>query len=146
MNRLAELLRIGKRPAGEGHQPLRLEILTYAPTEFYHCQHCEVVWNQVGLGRRIRREQRASGCLPPELESEYAAISDWAREAIARYGERLAIKVVDAASVEGVVKALWYRVRHFPAFVLDGHERLLGFDRERLNAVLAERLGARGTG
>jgi hypothetical protein len=120
---------------------VRVEILAYAPTEFYHCQHCEVVWDHLGLGRRIHEEQRTSGLLPPDLEADYAAISDWVREAVQRFGDRLTIKMIDAASVEGVWKALRYRVHHFPAFIVDGTEKILGFDRERLDAALAHRLG-----
>ena len=41
-----------------GH--VQVEILTYAPTEFYHCQHCQVVWDSVGLGKHIRAEQRSA--------------------------------------------------------------------------------------
>ena len=115
---------------------MQVEILTYAPTEFYHCQHCEVVWDQVGFGPRIRAEQRSAG-LPPDLQAEYEAISDWVGEAHARYGPRLQVKVVDVASVEGVLKALRHRARRFPAFIVDGRERIVGFDPEQLDAVLA---------
>lgn len=119
----------------------RVEILAYAPTEFFHCGHCEFVWNQVGVGGRVHAEQRRSGLLPPDLQAQYDAISDWVLDALDRYGGRLAVKVVDAASVEGVLKALRHRVRRFPAFVLDGHQRIAGFDRGRLEAALAARLG-----
>jgi len=118
----------------------QVEILAYAPTEFYHCQHCEIVWGQVGLGSRIRQEQRESN-LPPDLQAEYAEISDWVREAFERYGERLSIKVVDAASIEGIFKALRYRSRRFPAFILDSRVRVQGFNRGRLDELLAQRLG-----
>jgi hypothetical protein len=114
---------------------VQVEILTYAPTEFYHCQHCEVVWDQVGLGPRIRAEQRGSG-LPPDLQAEYEAISDWVGAAHQRYGDRLQVKLVDVASVEGVFKALRHRARRFPAFILNGHERIIGFDRATLDMAL----------
>jgi hypothetical protein len=120
---------------------VQVEILAYAPTEFYHCQHCEVVWDHLGLGRRIHEEQRNSGLLPADLQAEYAAISGWVREALERYGERLDIKVIDAASLEGVWKTLRHRVRRFPAFIVDGHEKIVGFNRERLNAAVAHGLG-----
>ena len=120
---------------------MQVEILTYAPTEFYHCQHCEFVWDSLGVGRRIRDEQRGAG-LPPELQAEYTAIADWVAEASARYGNRLTVRVVDVASVEGVIKAVRHRVRRFPAFVIDGRERIAGFDRDRLNAALERRLVA----
>ncbi len=128
-----------RRPQAAAAPLARVEILAYAPTEFYHCQHCEVVFRQVGFGRGVHAEQRESA-LPPDLQAEYAAISDWVREAFERYGERLSVKVVDAASIEGFFKAVRHRSHRFPAFIIDGQERLLGFDRERLNAALQRRL------
>ena len=40
--------------------PLSIEVLTYAPTEFFHCMHCEVTMQAVGLGQAVHREQRAA--------------------------------------------------------------------------------------
>jgi len=122
---------------------VRVEILTYAPTEFYHCQHCEIVWEGVGFGQRVRAEQRDAG-LPSDLQAEYHAISDWAADAHQQYGQRLQVKLVDVASIEGVVKAIRHRTRRFPTFIVDGHERIVGFDRGRLDAALSERLGSSG--
>ncbi len=118
----------------------QVEILAYAPTEFYHCQHCEIVWGHLGLGERLHREQRSSA-LPDDLQAEYAAISEWARRAFDRYGDRLKVKVVDAASIEGLYKAIRYRARRFPAFIIGGADRIIGFDPDRLDAALAQRLG-----
>jgi hypothetical protein len=120
---------------------VQVEILTYAPTEFYHCQHCEVVWDSVGFGERIRAEQRDAG-LPADLQAEYTAIADWVTEAHALYGDLLRVKVVDVASVEGFFKAIRHRARRFPTFVLDGRDRIIGFDRQRLDAALAQRLAS----
>ena len=118
---------------------VQVEILTYAPTEFYHCQHCEVVWDSVGFGKHIRAEQR-SAALPPDLQAEFTAIADWVSSAHARYGDRLEVKVVDVAWLEGLIKSVRRRTRRFPAFVVDGRERVVGFDPERLNAILERRL------
>jgi hypothetical protein len=118
---------------------VHVEILTYAPTEFYHCQHCEIVWDSVGFGQRIRAEQRANA-LPADLRAEFSAISDWVAQSVGQYGERLQFKVVDVASVEGVIKALRHRVRRFPAFIVDGSERIVGFDPDRLDEAISRRL------
>ena len=118
---------------------MQVEILAYAPTEFYHCQHCEVVWDHLGVGRPIHAEQRAAG-LPPDLQAEYADIAAWVAEAQARYGSQLTVSVVDAASMQGLWKSLRYRARRLPAFILDGRAVVLGFDRARLDAALEQRL------
>jgi len=123
-------------------QPVEIQILAYAPTEFFHCQHCELVWQQVGIGDRFRAERRSSGLLPPDLAAQYTEISDWAGDAFAHSDGRLIIKAVDVVSLEGVWKALRHRVRRFPAFLFDDGERVVGFDRARLDAALARRLGS----
>jgi hypothetical protein len=117
----------------------QVEILAYAPTEFYHCQHCEIVWGHLGLGQRLHAAERKNA-LPADLQAEYAAISDWALRAFDRYGNRLTVKVIDAASIEGLYKAVRHRARRFPSFIIDGQERIIGFDRERLDTMLADRL------
>ncbi len=38
-------------------RPLMIEIVAYAPTAFYHCTHCEVVWKETGFSRGVREEQ-----------------------------------------------------------------------------------------
>ncbi len=130
-----------RRPSVLPGPKARVEILAYAPTEFYHCQHCEIVWDHVGFGKGLHAEQRESA-LPPDLQAEYAAISRWVSEAHERYGARLFVTVVDPASIEGFFKSLRHRSRRFPAFIIDGEERVVGFDRERLDAALQKRLGA----
>jgi hypothetical protein len=131
---------VNSRPARPRLWPsAQVEILAYAPTEFYHCQHCEIVWGHLGLGQRLHAEERKNA-LPADLQAEYAAISDWALQAFDRYGDRLTVKVVDAASIEGLYKAVRHRARRFPSFIIDGRERIIGFDRERLDNMLADRL------
>ncbi len=114
---------------------VRVEVLAYAPTEFYHCQHCGVVWDQVGLGRHIRADQRGSG-LPPDLQAEYDAITDWLVSARQRYGEQLQVSLVDVASAEGVLKAIRHRTRRYPSFIVNGRERIVGFDPAKLDTAL----------
>jgi hypothetical protein len=122
---------------------VQLKILTYAPTEFFHCQHCEIVWDGIGLGQRVHAEQRASG-LPADLQAEYQAIAEWLGDTQRRYGQQLQVTMVDVASVEGLVNAVRHRVRRFPAFIVDGQERVVGFDRQRLDATLVRRMASRG--
>ncbi|MBV8083697.1 MAG: hypothetical protein JO247_02665 [Chloroflexi bacterium] len=119
---------LGTRPS------VRVEIIAYAPTEFFHCQHCELVFNQVDFGRREHAHQRETQ-LPPELMAEYQAIADWAEAALQRYGEAVQLKLVDAVSIEGVLESIRHRSRRFPVFVVNG-ERYAGFDPAALDRAL----------
>jgi hypothetical protein len=106
-------------------EPLTVEVIAYAPTEFFHCAHCEVVFQQVGVGQKIHAEQRESN-LPADLKAEYARLAAWAEQLVERHPGEIQFRIVDAASLEGVYKALRYRLRRFPAVVVGGNERIVG--------------------
>ncbi len=122
-------------------KPLRVEAITYAPTVFYHCQHCELTFEEMGIGERLRRQEAAEG-LPDDLAREYQALSDWSRELIARFGGRVHLTVIDAASIEGFLASLRYRVFRYPAVVIDRRERFLGPDLAAVLPAIERRLGA----
>jgi hypothetical protein len=99
-----------------------VQIITYAPTAFYHCQHCELTFNQAGLGDEVHREQ-AREALPPDLRREYDELSDEIHDVITDWGDRVRVRVIDAASIEGVFKSLKYRTHRYPAIIVDGKRR-----------------------
>jgi hypothetical protein len=106
-------------------EPLPVEIIAYAPTAFYHCTHCEVAWREMGASNRIHQEQMQSS-LPDDMAREYAAVSDWVREIFRIHCDRIVVKVIDAASIEGVYKALRYNARRYPAIIVGRTSRFAG--------------------
>ncbi|MGE5642698.1 MAG: hypothetical protein ACM3Y8_06780 [Byssovorax cruenta] len=106
-------------------KPLLVEIIAYAPTAYYHCTHCEVAWREMGATNRIHEEQMQSS-LPPDLMQEYQKISDWVQEMFRVHCDAIVLKVIDAASVEGVYKSLKYKARHYPAVIVNGTARFIG--------------------
>ena len=126
-------------------RPVRVEVITYAPTVFRHCQHCEVAFEGIGLGERIHRAEAVDG-LPDDLATDFARVSEWVHGLIERHGPRLAISVVDAASIEGVWKSLRHGARRYPAVVVDGRTVLAGAgaDLARADELIDRRLGDPG--
>ncbi len=116
-----------------------VEVLIYAPTMFFHCQHCEFVWQQTGTAPDYRKEQLESA-IPEDLKQEYQKLSDWVLSTAQAYGGRVIFKVIDAASIEGLYKSLRYRTRKFPAMIVDGRERILGLDFDRARMLIEQRL------
>jgi hypothetical protein len=126
-------------------RPVKLEIIAYAPTIFIHCAHCELAWDGAGLAQRLRQEQWDNS-FPDDLRDEYLQISDLVLKLRAKYGPYFRVSVVDAASIEGFFKSLRYGVRRFPAFVLDGRDKVVGFDLAKVEGLVEQRLleGAEG--
>jgi hypothetical protein len=109
------------------NEPLLVEVIAYAPTAYYHCTHCEVAWREMGKSNRVHEEQLESS-LPEDLQREYLAVSDWVRELFRVHCDRLIVKVIDAASIEGVIKSLRYKARRYPAIIVNQRGRFLGGD------------------
>jgi hypothetical protein len=120
---------------------LRIEALTYAPTVFYHCQHCEVTFQEVGLGGKVRREQMREG-LPDDLQEEFGALCDWLHGLLERYGNQIEVKVIDIASMLGVWKSLRYRIRDYPAVIVAGQSKHVGSDLALAELEIERRLSA----
>lgn len=128
-------------PAPAPKKPILVKVLAYAPTQFYHCQHCEVVWQQVGAGERFHLEQLETS-IPEDLRREYTDLSDWILDTVETYGGRVVFKVIDAASIEGFLEALRNRVRRFPAFIIDGQEKHTGTDLARARELIDARVNS----
>jgi hypothetical protein len=122
-------------------KPLAVELLAYAPTVFYHCQHCELTFQQMGIGDRVHR-QHAREALPDDLREEFGVLSDWVHELNTVHGPRVRVKVVDAASIEGVIKSLKYRASHYPTVILEGRDRYVRPDLESLRRDIDARVRA----
>ncbi len=110
-------------------KPIRVDIIAYAPTQYYHCQHCEFVWKQADV-KSIEKfhTESVESSIPQDMMQEYRTLSDWVIRAVERYGGRVVFKVVDAASMEGLVKSVRYGVHRYPAVVVEGQARPIGAD------------------
>jgi hypothetical protein len=125
-------------------QPISVQVIAYAPTIFRHCQHCEVAFEGLGFGERIHREE-AADALPDDLITDFARVSDWVHGLIERHGPRVAVSVVDAASIEGFWKSLRHRARRYPAVVVDGRTTDLDGAGELIDQRLAAAPGPVGS-
>lgn len=121
-------------------EPLQVEIIAYAPTAFYHCTHCEVAWREIGVTNNIHKEQLSSS-LPEDLIAEYQAVSDWVREIFRQHCDRVVVKVIDAASPEGLWKSLRYGMRRYPAVIVNRTARFPAGALQDAAAEIARQLG-----
>ena len=122
-----------------GGKSLLVEIVAYAPTAFYHCTHCEVVWQETGFSKGLHEEQVASA-LPPDMMHDYQAVSDWVRRLFQVHCDRVVVKVIDAASLEGFWKTVRHGLQRYPAVVVGGRAKFSGTDFAAAEAEIGSRL------
>ena len=101
--------------------------------------HFEVAWREAGVTNDIHKEQ-VSSSLPSDLAHEYQEVSDWVNELFQRYCDRVVVKVIDAASLEGFIRSLQYKVRKFPAIIVNQKARFPGGSFQAAGEEIARQL------
>jgi hypothetical protein len=118
--------------------PLTIEVLAPVPTFYTHCDHCEIWFGEAGINQTVRGEQVAD--YPNELLADYARLCDWMRELVTQYAGRVQVRIVDPQSLVGVAKALRHRIHRYPSFLVGGRRAYVGWEKEKLAAVVASHL------
>jgi hypothetical protein len=117
-------------------KPLRLEVVAPTFEGLGICSACELILSEAGVGEHPA--ERALDEYPQEWQDEYRRLTDWVYDFAGRYGDRIFIKVIDPQSPEGLFKSLRYRVRRYPTWIVDGKERIVGWDRAALEAAIQQ--------
>lgn len=114
--------------------PISVEVIAPVLTDLRHCNHCEVIFGQMEVGRQVHREELDE--YPEDLKKDFVQLSDWLIELAHRYGDALRIKLIDPQSFEGFLKSVRYWVRRYPAFIVAGRKEYVGWDTAALDRVL----------
>jgi hypothetical protein len=136
---------VPERVIGEGGKmkPLLVEIIAYAPTQYLQCRGCEFLMDQAKMpGIKTFHDDALETSMPPEMMREYRALSDWVIGAANRFGGKVVFKVIDAASVEGLLKSVRYGVRKYPAVVLNGRAVHIGGNLQNAEVLIDRHLAA----
>lgn len=115
-------------------KPVRLEVLAHTFEGMGVCSACELVLSEAGVGERP--SSRGLDEVPQDWQDEYLRLTEWVYGLADLYGDRILIKVIDPQSPEGLLKSLRYRVRHYPTWIVNGKERIVGWERDALEAAL----------
>ena len=92
----------------------------------------------MGLRQKVQREFIDTG-LPDDLKADFHRLSEWAHTLPDKFGDRIRVRLVDVASIEGFFKSLLRRVGRYPAFSVDG-ARYVGADFSRVDALVSQAL------
>jgi hypothetical protein len=115
-------------------KPICLEVIAPTFRGLGICTVCELVAAEAAVGEHPA--ERALDEYPQEWQEEVHRLADWVYDLAERYGEGILIKVIDPQSPRGLLKSLRYRVRRYPSWIVDGKLRVVGWDRQALDAAL----------
>lgn len=118
-----------------------VQVIAPVLTNFFHCMHCEQLFDQAGIGRQVHQEELDQ--YPEDIKQESARLTDWLFDLAQRYEGQIHIHVIDPQSPEGLFKSVRYWVRKYPTFIVDGRQKVTGWNRAALDEVLQSRLAER---
>jgi hypothetical protein len=119
-------------------KPVCIEVVSNLFTSLGHCRHCDLLFQESGLGPKVRRED--SDAYPPQFHEEWKRLREILQELGRLYRHRIVIRLVDADSPLGLFKALRHRFRRHPTFIVDKQDVYTGWDLNELGNLLDARL------
>lgn len=118
--------------------PIQLVVIAPVLTDFRHCAHCEFIFNQTQVGQETHKQILNE--YPEDLKEDFIRLSAWLSELAHRYLNSLQIKLVDSQSFEGFIQSVRYWVRRYPAFIISGSEKYVGWDKVSLDQALQKHI------
>jgi hypothetical protein len=121
--------------------PIPVDVIALIPEGWGLCQSCEALMARAELDKAPA--QRGLDDLPAEWQAEFGRLSALVFDLAHRYRDQLRIRIYDPRSLPGLAKALRFRVRRYPTFVIDGRRKVVGCEQEALEQAVCDCLGRR---
>ncbi len=122
---------------------ISVEVISNFLTTYSHCTRCEVIFRESGLGKEANKGDIED--YPAEMKEEILKLSDRLGELKQLYKHRIQIRLTDAQSPRGIYKSLIHRLRRYPAFIIEGKDVYVGWDRERIDELVDKYLRVSGS-
>jgi hypothetical protein len=117
-------------------QPVLLEVLAHIPTDFFHCLHCEQLFDVAGIGAEVHRELQAN--YPAEILEDSGRLAALLQDLSVRHGDQLHIRLIDPQSLEGFLKSICYWIRRYPSFIINRRVKYTGWETDELECIVAD--------
>ena len=114
--------------------PVQLDVISPIPEGWGICLSCEMLMARANLGQAPY--ERGLYEYPPEWQEEFQRLSDMVYSLAGRYGNNILIRIWDPRSLQGLVKSIRYGVRRYPTFIVEGRDKIAGWDAEKLEQVI----------
>jgi hypothetical protein len=106
--------------------------------EAFTCRRCGPLFDQLDIHKDY--QQACTDEYPEDWKQDVAKLSQWIENASDLYKHRIQIRVIDAFSPLGIWKKIRHRLSAMPAFIVDNKSTHTGWDTDRLESLIDERI------
>jgi hypothetical protein len=115
-------------------QPIKVDVIAPLPEGWGLCVTCEAFLAQADLDKSP--QDRSLEAFPPDWMEEFSKLSEVVLELSRKFGDEILIRLFDPRSVQGMVKCVRHGVRKYPAFLVQGQQKVVGLNIEQIEQVI----------
>ena len=113
---------------------VHVDVISPLPEGWGICLSCEMLMARANLDQAPH--ERGLDEYPPEWQEEFQRLSDLVMGLSTRYQDSILIQIWDPRSLQGLMKSIRYWVRRYPTFIVDGQNKVTGWDVEQLEQYI----------
>jgi hypothetical protein len=115
-------------------KPIQIDVFYPLPEGWGMCNSCEVMMAQANLGQAP--QERGLDEYPPEWQEEFKQLSTTVFTLADQYQDKVQIRIWDPRSLQGLWRSIRHGVRRYPSFIVNGHNKLTGWDNDKLEQLI----------
>ena len=109
---------------------VHIDVISPLPEGWGICLSCEMLMARANLDQAPH--ERGLDEYPPEWQEEFQRLSDVVLDLSDHYQENVLIQIWDPRSLQGLLKSIRYWVRRYPTFIVNGQNKVTGWDLQQL--------------
>ena len=113
---------------------VHIDVISPLPEGWGICLSCEMLMARANLDQAPH--ERGLEEYPPEWQEEFQRLSDIVMDLSNRYQDSILIRIWDPRSLQGLMKSIRHWVRRYPTFVVEGQNKVTGWDVEQLEQYI----------
>ncbi|OGN90224.1 MAG: hypothetical protein A2Y88_06395 [Chloroflexi bacterium RBG_13_48_10] len=115
-------------------KPVQIDVYYPVPDGWGICNSCEVMMAQANLGQAPH--ERGLDEYPPEWQEEFKRLASTIFNLADHYQDKVQIRIWDPRSLQGLWRSIRHGVRRYPTFVVNGHNKITGWDTIKLDQYI----------
>ena len=113
---------------------VHVDVISPLPESWGICLSCEMLMARAKLDQAPH--ERGLDEYPPEWQEEFQRLSDVVMSLSNRFQDSILIQIWDPRSLQGLMKSIRYWVRRYPTFIVEGQNKVTGWDVEQLERYI----------
>jgi hypothetical protein len=112
-------------------EPVHIDVFFPLPEGWGLCTSCETMMAQADLVQPPF--ERGLDEYPSDWQDDFKRLTEVIFSLSDHYPDKVQIRIWDPRSFQGLLKSIRHGVRRYPTFIVNGHQKIAGWDEHKLH-------------